>query len=278
MPGPIPRLRRSVREGPSDAPGAVVDALGRIGLIGYGLVHLVLGWLALRVAFGVTAAQADADGAVGAVASAPGGLVTLGVGAVGLLAFTVWQLTAAAVGFRWVTGFERTRKRVGAVAKAIATCALAAVVADYLVGVQRPEGESTARELAAALLALPAGRLVLGAVAATVLILAAAMTYTGLRRTFLGDLDLSDVGPRTRAAVEWLGIAGHLSRALALAVVGVLTARAALMSEPARAGGIDAALHALGSTVLGTSVLVLVAVGIAAFGLFCLADAATRRA
>ncbi|MDN5749742.1 MAG: DUF1206 domain-containing protein [Pseudonocardia sp.] len=278
MPDPIPRLRRSVREGPSDAPGAVVDALGRIGLVGYGLVHLVVGWLALRVAFGVATAQADADAAVSAVASVPGGLVTLGVGAVGLVAFAIWQLTAAAIGFRWVSGFERVRKRVGAVAKAIATCGLAAVVADYVVGAGRPEGDSTVQELAAALLTVPAGRIVLGAAAVTVLALAAAMTYTGLRRTFLGDLDLSDLGPVARAAIEWLGIAGHLSRALALAMVGVLAGRAALMSDPTRAGGIDAALHALGSTVLGTSVLVVVAVGIAAFGLFCLADAATRRA
>lgn len=278
MTGPIRRLRRLVREGPSDAPGAVVDALGRIGLVGYGLVHLVVAWLALRVALGVAVAPADADGAVGTVARAPGGLASLALGMVGLAAFAVWQLTAAAVGFRWASGSERMRKRVGAVAKSIATGGLAVLVADYLAGVRRPGGDSTVRSLAASLLALPAGRLLLGTAAATVLALAAAMTYTGVRRTFLGDLDLRGIGPVGRAVVEWLGIAGHLSRALALAAVGVLAGRAALSADPARAGGIDAALRALGSDVVGTGVLVVVAAGIAAFGLFCLADAATRRA
>jgi hypothetical protein len=33
------RLRRLVREGRSDAPWRVVDVLGRIGLVGYGVVH-----------------------------------------------------------------------------------------------------------------------------------------------------------------------------------------------------------------------------------------------
>lgn len=268
-------LRRLVRAGPSDAPGRVVDHLGRIGLVGYGLVHLVVAWLALP--YGVPGAPADAGGAVNAVEGVPGGPVALGVGAIGLVAFAVWQLTAAAIGFRWVDGGERVRKRVGAVAKAIATSGLALVVVGSLVGVAGP-GDPSARLLAASLLALPAGRILLGATATGLLVLAATMTYTGVRRTFLGDLDLSRLSPVSRAVVGWLGMAGHLSRALALGTVGVLTARAALASDPARAGGIAAALRALGAAPWGAGLVVLVASGIAAFGLFCLADAATRRA
>jgi Domain of Unknown Function (DUF1206) len=47
------RLRRHVAEGRSDAPDPVVDVLGRIGLVGYGVVHLLVAWLALQVAMGV---------------------------------------------------------------------------------------------------------------------------------------------------------------------------------------------------------------------------------
>lgn len=278
MTGPLTHLRRLVRDGRSDAPGRVVDALGRVGLVGYGLVHLLVAWLALQVAFGVPDAPADPDGAIGTVARTPGGFATLALGAVGLTAFAVWQLSAAAVGFRWVHGGERFRKRVGATAKAIATTALALVVLDYLLGVRRPGGDTAARRLAGELLALPAGRPALAAAAAVILCLAGAMTYTGVRRTFLGDLDLRGVGPVARTVVEWLGVAGHLSRALALAVIGVLAGAAALSADPARAGGLDAALRAIGSSAAGAGLLVVVAAGIAAFGLFCLADAATRRA
>lgn len=278
MPGPLTRLRRLVRRGPSDAPGRVVDALGRVGLVGYGLVHVLVAWLALQVAFGVPDAPADPDGAIGTVARTPGGFATLVLGVVGLTAFALWQLSAAAVGFRWVQGGERFRKRIGATAKAIATGGLALVVLDYLLGVRRPGGDTAVRGLAGTLLELPAGRLLLGAAAVVILFLAGAMTYTGVRRTFLGDLDLRGIGPVARAAVEWLGIAGHLARALALAVVGVLAGTAALAADPARAGGLDAALRAIGSSAAGAGLLVGVAAGIAAFGLFCLADAATRRA
>jgi hypothetical protein len=278
MAGPLTHLRRLVRSGRSDAPGRAVDALGRVGLVGYGLVHVLVAWLALQVAFGVPDAPADPDGAIGTVARTPGGIVTLGLGALGLAAFAVWQLSAAAVGFRWVQGGERFRKRIGATAKSVATGGLALVVLDYLLGVRRPGGDTAARSLARTLLELPAGRLLLGAGAVVILFLAGAMTYTGVRRTFLGDLDLRGIGPLARAAVGWLGVAGHLARALALAVIGVLAGMAALSADPARAGGLDAALRAIGSSAAGAGLLVVVAAGIAAFGLFCLADAATRRA
>ncbi|WP_300018390.1 DUF1206 domain-containing protein [Pseudonocardia sp.] len=278
MPGPLQRLRRLVRRGPSDSPGRVVDALGRVGLVGYGLVHLMVAWLALQLALRMPDAPADAAGAVGAISRLPGGFAALAVGAAGLTAFALWQLAAAAVGFRWVHGGERVRKRFGAVAKSIATGGLAVITVDYLLGPARPGGDSAARSLAAALLEQQAGRWLLGGAAVTIMVLAVMMTYTGVRRTFLGDLDLDAVPAAGRAVIAGLGVAGHLSRALVLAVVGVLTGVAALTGDPARAGGLDAALRALGSAAPGSAVLTLVAAGIGAFGLFCLADAATRRA
>jgi len=51
-----------------------------------------------------------------------------------------------------------------------------------------------------------------------------------------------------------------------------------VVADPRRAGGLDAALRALGETGLGDTLLVVVALGFAAFGLYCLVDAATRRA
>jgi hypothetical protein len=277
MAGPLVRLRRLVREGDSDAPGRVVDVLGRIGLVGYGAVHFIVAWLALQVAFGVPDAPPDADGAVGTIARTPGGVFALGLAAVGLIAFAVWQIAAAAVGFRWVSGGERLRKRAGAVAKAIAMSGLAVIVLNYLTGL-RSTNTTPVQAIAAGLLALPVGRALLGLGAVVIIGMAGAMTYTGVRRTFMGDLDARRLAPAVRRGIEVVGVAGHLARAVALAVVGGLVGAAALFADPALAGGLDAALRTLGSTLPGMWLLVVVAVGFAAFGLFCLADAATRRA
>jgi hypothetical protein len=277
MARPLARLRRLVREGRSDAPGRVVDGLGRIGLVGYGVVHLVVAWLALQVAFGVPDAPPDAVGAVGTIASTPGGVIALAVAVVGLVAFALWQLTAAAIGFRWVHGNERVRKRVGAVAKSIAVSGLAGIVIEYLAGIRSPNG-TTVQQLAAQVLELPAGRVLLGVGAAVLIGIAGAMTYTGVRRTFMGDLDVRRLAPGVRNAIEVAGALGHLARALAVGVVGGLAGAAALSADAGWAGGLDTALRALGSTVVGAWLLAVVAAGFAAFGLFCVADAATRRA
>jgi Domain of Unknown Function (DUF1206) len=276
MPRSLARLRRLVSEGRSDAPGRVVDGLGRIGLVGYGVVHLVVAWLALQVAFGVPDAPPDAVGAVGTIARTPGGVFALVVAVIGLFAFALWQLTAAAMGFRWAHGNERMRKRVGAVAKSIAVSALAGIVIDYLMGLGSADG--TVQQFAARVLELPAGRVLLGLGAVALIGIAGAMTYTGVRRTFMGDLDVRRLAPGVRNAIEVAGAAGHLARALAIGVVAGLAGAAALFADPAWAGGLDTALRALGSTVAGAWLLAVVAAGFAAFGLFCIADAATRRA
>jgi hypothetical protein len=277
MPGPLRRLRSLVRQGSSDAPGALIDALGRIGLVSYGVVHLLVAWLALAVAFRVPAAPADAEGAVATIAATAYGRTILLLVTVGLVAFAVWQLTATALGFRWVSGGERFRKRVGATAKAVAMIALAVIAGGFVDGRDdQPDGNT--RTLTAGLLALPAGRVLVGLLAMTVLVIAGTMVYTGVRRTFLGDLDLSNVAPAARRAVELLGAVGTLARALAVGLVGVGLGTAAVLANAQAAGGLDVALRGLADSSVGRMLLVLVAAGFAAFGLFCLADAVYRKA
>ncbi|WP_051736954.1 DUF1206 domain-containing protein [Pseudonocardia halophobica] len=276
MLAPLRRLRRSVRRGRSDAPGRVVDLLGRGGLVAYGVVHLVVAWLAVRIAIGLPKGSADAQGAVAEIATGAGA-VGLVVAVVGLVAFAVWQLTAAALGFRWVSGGERVRKRVGAVAKAVTMLGLAVIAVAFLRSGPR-SGDAGARDVVADLLLLPGGRLLVAAVAVAIGIMGVTMTYTGVKRTFMGDLDVRRLSPAIRRTIEAVGAVGHLARALALGVVGVLVLTAAVASDARRAGGLDAALRALGETPLGMSLLVVVALGFGAFGLYCLADAAFRRA
>jgi Domain of Unknown Function (DUF1206) len=266
-------LRRLVRGGRSDAPGAAVDLLGRVGLLAYGLVHLLVGWLALMAAFGVPDASADAQGAVAAIAETGFGALVLVLVTAGLLAFALWQVSSATLG----RGYG-VRQRAGAAAKAVACASLATVAAGFVDGRGEPSGDPGARSVTARILALPGGTVLLGLAGAVVLGLAAGMVYTGVRRTFLHDLDLDRLAPAARRGVEVVGAVGHLARAVALALIGVGVEVAAWTGNVREAGGLDAALRGLGSTGPGSWLLVVVAVGFVAYGVFCLADAATRAA
>jgi hypothetical protein len=195
-----------------------------------------------------------------------------------LIAFALGQLTAAAIGFSWVSGSERTRKLAGAIAKAIAMLGLAGVVVHYLLGRRQEAGDARAVAMSADLLALPAGRAILGVAAVVILALAGGMVDTEVRCTFMGDLDVRRMSPVMRRLIAVIGAIGHLARAVALAVIGLLVARAALFGNARRAGGLDAALRLLGDTGPGSVLLVVVALGLTAYGIFCLVDAPTRRA
>jgi hypothetical protein len=263
--------------GGGDAPGRLAESLGRVGLVAYGVVHLLVAGLGFQLAAGAEPIEVDQYGAVAAVASVgPVGTLLLVAFVAGLLAFAAWQVCAAAVGFRWVSGGERFRKRVGAVAKTIAVLAVAVVAVRVVIG-DPSTGRAGPQMLVTWLLALPGGRLLVAAVAVTVLVIAGSMVYTGLARTFLGDL-VTDLPAGVRRTAEILGAVGNLARALAFAAVGVLFGMAALHDDPAGVGGFDAALRALTSQWEGVAPLLVVSAGFAAFGVYCLIDARYRRA
>src|SRR6476619_4166149 len=76
-----------------------LENLARIGLIAYGVVHLLIAWLAIQLAwFGGGGKSADQSGAMSTLADSPVGKPLLWLIAVGLIALAVWQ---GAEIFRW---------------------------------------------------------------------------------------------------------------------------------------------------------------------------------
>lgn len=263
--------------GEGEAPIRAVELLGRVGLIGYGLVHVLIGGIAVHLAL-AGGGQPDQQGALGSLVTTTVGIVVVGVVVVGLVAFAVWQGLAAATGFRWTSGGVRFRKRVGAGAKTVAVLAVALAGARLLLTGSSGGSSSTSSEAATAgLLALPAGRLLVGAVGVVVLVIAVATGYTGVARNFSDDLDYRRLPEHLHRPVEVLGIVGHLARALAFAIVGVLFGFAALRSDPGRAGGLDQALTTLAAQPYGPLLLLAVALGFIAFGLYTFAESWARR-
>jgi Domain of Unknown Function (DUF1206) len=143
--------------GGGDAPSRLVEILGRAGLVAYGAVHLLVAGLGMVLALGGSPVEVDQQGAASVVASAGAvGVLLLVVFVAGLVAFAAWQVTAAATGFRWVSGGERFRKRVGAASKAIAVLVVAAVAARTAIG-DAATGRSGPQLLVGWLLGLPLG-------------------------------------------------------------------------------------------------------------------------
>ena len=80
----------------SDHPA--VEGLARVGYATSGLLHLLIGWIALQVAFGGGGKNADQSGALASLAGNGLGKLLLWVGVVGFLGLALWQVADAIVG------------------------------------------------------------------------------------------------------------------------------------------------------------------------------------
>ncbi|APU16724.1 MULTISPECIES: DUF1206 domain-containing protein [Actinoalloteichus] len=254
-----------------------LQLFGRIGSVCHGIVHLVIAWLAVQVAVGGNDDQADQDGAVQVIVAGPFGRVLVGALAVGLIAFGLWQLSSSATGFRWAAGStERTRRRIAAAGRGVAGLALAGVAIRALLG-SGQSGDQSQQELTEGLLALPAGQILVAVLAAIVLAVGVASVANGVTRRFLAELD---IGPLPQGSARWVrrvGTLGHVAKGVAVGVVGFLIGLAALTRDPEQAGGLDAALRTLASSPFGATLLLAVAAGFAAYGVFAVVQARCLR-
>jgi len=256
-----------------------VQGLGRAGMVCYGLVHLIVAYLALRVAFGDSSQQADQRGALAEIGSTGPGAVVLWLLGVGLLAYGAWQALMAAIGFHWVTkSGKRTRKRIGAAVRAVVGFTLGVVAIRMASGGgSGGSGDQQQQEWTAKVLALPAGQILVAVVAAVVIGVGVACVVKGVRRSFMKDLDTQDLPSGTQQWVKRLGVAGYLAKGLVLGIIGVLIGFAALNANPGEAGGLDAALRTLAAQPFGMVLLVATALGLGAFGVYCFAAARAHK-
>jgi hypothetical protein len=247
--------------------------LARVGLIAYGIVHVLIAWLAVQLAwFGGSGESTDQSGALSTLAESPLGRPLLWVLAIGLIALAAWQ---AAEVFRWKSGWSASgkarstaiKKSVKAVVKAIVYAALAVLALRFATGSGQSGGSG--QQTTSGVFGWPGGQWLVGAAGLVVVAVGVYLIHKGLTRRFLEEIDLSECSPSARRAVTRLGQAGFPAKGVSLALVGGLLIWAAITFDASKAGGLDGALQTVLELPFGKILLTLVAVGIAAFGAFC---------
>jgi hypothetical protein len=116
-----------------------------------------------------------------------------------------------------------------------------------------------------------------GAVGVLFLVVACYQLYMGLSRKFLEDSKVGSMDQPVRKGFTALGVVGLCARAVAFALIGVFVVRAALDYRPSDAVGLDGALQRLTEQSYGPALLLIVALGLIAFGAYSIADARFRK-
>jgi hypothetical protein len=252
-----------------------VKTLGRVGLIAYGVVHLLVAYLAVRVALG-GGAKADKTGALQTIAEQPAGRFFLWVLTVGLAALAIWQLAEAG----WGHGYRRPRRRrtlqrlvsLGEAGVAGALAFSSFKTASGKKGNSKQEKTAFIDKV----FDWPAGELLVALAGLGIVAIAIYLVHRGVARTFVSDLDLAGAEPHARDAAIRFGQVGWPGLGVAYGIVGLLLVYSAVTYDPEKATGMDTALKTLAGQPYGTGLLLIVAAGLACFGAYCLFDARYR--
>lgn len=249
-----------------------LTVLARCGYGASALVHLLLGYLAIRVAFH-RSAESDQSGALAQIAKLPGGTVILWLTVVGLAALGLWYVVEAALGIgsAWKRRWLRSLMMC---AKAAAYIALAATALSFARG-NGTSAKSSTRHASSTILALPGGQVLLGLVGLVAAGVGAYFVYKGVTQKFRDDVRVPSGA--TRRPMLVLGVCGYVAKGVAIFIVGVLFVVAAVQVNPSHASGLDGALKSLTAVPFGALLLVVIGVGLIAYGVYTFARARLAR-
>ncbi|GAA2460179.1 DUF1206 domain-containing protein [Streptomyces glaucus] len=260
------------------AKGSAAEGAARAGFTARGVIYLLVGMLALQIAFGDGRRQADRGGALAELSDRPFGAVLLWALGVGLVGMALWRLSEALFGSVGRNG-RTARKRLLAAARCVFYSFVAYSVLAFAASPGGGSGSSDqqSRDVTARVMEVPAGRWLVGAAGVAIVAVGVGIGVQAVRRKYHDKLKLGQLRPWVRRLVDVTGVAGGVARGLVFAAAGAFAVRAAVAYRPDEAKGLDDTLRSFAGTPLGPWLLVCVAAGLVLFGVFSFAMARWRR-
>ncbi|MDY7527776.1 MULTISPECIES: DUF1206 domain-containing protein [unclassified Cryobacterium] len=242
-----------------------LQMLARLGFAVNGLLHILIAAIAIAIAVGAGSGSADQSGALGQLATSPGGVFVLWVVVAGLAALGLWLLLGAFL-MRGADPKRQWSRRVTEVGKAVVYFLLAGTAFTFAQGGATSSAGST-RDASASLLAAPGGVIVLLAGGLLVLAIGVYFVRKGALQKFTADISVPS-GSAGKFVLA-LGIVGYVAKGIVLAVVAVLIVVAAITVDPSQSTGLDGALRSLVALPYGGPILSALGAGLIAYGLYC---------
>jgi len=259
-----------------DARGAALDAAGnhwierfmRFGYVVRGVIYLVIGLIALRLAFGIHGAAMSQTGAIVTIGHQPFGLILLVSVCVGLAGYSLWSAICALLDpFHEGHAPGGLATRAGFASSAIGYAGLLVITVRFIMG-SHPHA-TTSYAWIAKLLAKPYGAWLIGiAGVATIAGALLGEIVSGIRGKFREDLDLER---RSQSEHRWamrMGRIGIVTRGVVFAIIGIYLVAAAFHANPHHQTGTDGALLGLARQPFGLALLAGAGIGLIIFGVF----------
>lgn len=261
----LPSRAADVVERVSDT--RALDVAARLGFAALAVVHILIGIIALRLAFGGNG-EAEPTGALEEVAEGQLGTPILWLCALGCAGLALWQLSEATLRARHLGAGKRIGKHISSGSLVVIYGSMAGTFARFALGDGPDSSESTV-DFTRSLLTSDFGVLLVFLTAGIVLGIGVHFILKGARRTFRPELRTFENTAHGRI-IEVLGVVGHVAKGFALLLVGSLFVIAGLDRDPQESTGLDGSLKALQYHPVGVYVLTAIAVGLICYGVFAI--------
>lgn len=247
-----------------------LGAVARVGLVAYGVVHLVIGILAVRLAFGDSSGAPSSSGAMQELAQQPFGKFLVWAVAVGMFLLALWQGLEGALGHRSEDGADQVRKKATSIGKAVIYVVIGVSAVKVAVGSGSSGGTDSTT---ATVMDLPAGQVLVGIIGLVIAGIGGFFLYSAWTERYMKKVDSEGSSGDSGTAYKYLGKAGYAAKGVAFLIVGGLFGYAAVTHESKQSGGLDVALREVLDQPFGPVLLCLMGLGFAAYGLFCFVQA-----
>lgn len=248
-----------------------IEWLARAGYVAKGVVYLIIGVLAVQVAMGDGGQTTGAKGALAVIAGEPFGQTLLVITGIGLIGYALWR-TVQAVMDPDDEGSDAkgTSVRVAYAGSGILHVMLAIEAFRLAFGSAGGGGnDGSAQHWTRQLMEQPFGIWLVGAAGVAALAGGAVQIYRAYSAKFMEKLRTHSMNSTERTWSERIGRAGFAARGVVFFVIGGGLVNAAMTTDPSEAVGFGQALSQLSGTSHGPWLLGLVALGLAAYGIFC---------
>ncbi len=254
-----------------------LEKVFQFGWVAKAVVYTVMGLVAIQIARQDSAADGEAspEGSVAAIADAPVGRPLLAVLTIGLVLYFIWRILSVALISG--NGAKEWADRVGYTVSAVFYLLLAYTAGKAAFTGVDPEKSNTVERFSRSVMEMTGGRAMVGVAGlVTIGVGAYFAVHKGIQRSFTDDLVGVQPDPRNnepkRSALVIAGVVGWIGRGLVTVFVGFFLIRAAVNFDPNDARGFDQSLRQVAGTGLGSSVVFACAIGLIAYGAFCLAS------
>jgi hypothetical protein len=266
------------RAGKKASYSPLMENLARLGYGVRGLLYIMMGFLALQVAFGNGGSPTDMKGAISALGKQPGGLVILWVILIGLVSYSLWGVVRAV--------FDPLHKghdakgllaRGGFLFSALSYALLIPGTYGIISGAGSASSSGASQQSISKIMSSPLGHWAIGLIGLAVIGGGVHQIIAGFNNSFDKQFQTYAMNAEEVKLATQLGRFGTATRGLIFALVGGLLCLAVYQSNPNQAIGIDTVLKTILSLPFGIWLLGIVAAGLIAFGIYSMLSAAWFR-